>query len=399
MSIGKLSKEWPLGLTEQGQMREALSMPSCSVVINYGSVLLRVVAVLCAAVLCMVTVAQAAEDSPVQEGYYTEAQAQRGKLLYNRNCLHCHGGESATIMEWPIGYSVGSRRGGGGRAGLVPLERNTGARNDGRRKYPSVFYLFQRIRDSMPGWGADTVGLQEKADIVAYLLHVNGYSTGPDELTTDVQRMKRMWLVEPGFESLFNGDDFTGWKFVMGINCRLAPEGCAKPDPGTTFRVERGEFVTDGKIQGYAYTEEKFLNLTLRLQFKFVPPPDWEGEQDGVTWWGDNGILLFLGDNHVVWPKGLQFQLMVADVMRPLLMDARGRTTQDLEVLEKGGVLRPLGAWNDVEIVSAAGVITGSVNGVLISTFRDHEFKTAGHIGFQSEGSEVRFRNIRIKRQ
>jgi hypothetical protein len=228
------------------------------------------------------------------------------------------------------------------------------------------------------------------------LLELNGYSPGARELTPDVPRMKTMWLVERGFEPLFNGHDFSGWKFAIGPNCRLAPAGCAKSNPGTTFRVEQGEFVTDGKIHGYAYTEKKYRDFTLRLQFRWVTPPDWEGEQDGVTWWGDSGIFVFIGDEQMVWPKTLQFNLTVPDVLRPIPMDIRAKTTQDLDAIERG-VLRPLGAWNTVEVISKNGVVTASVNGVLISSFRDLDVTAPGHIGLQSEGGEVRFRNIRIK--
>ena len=59
-------------------------------------------------------------------------------------------------------------------------------------------------------------------------------------------------------------------------------------------------------------------------------------------------------------------------------------------------VNKPLGEWNSVEIVSANGQVKSSLNGVLVSTVSEHEY-TAGHIGFQAEGSEIAWRNIRIK--
>ena len=353
-----------------------------------GSRLRRVrVAFYCIVATLGLPSATAAEESRVWDAYYTQAQAERGEELFNKNCLHCHAaGPAAESVEWQIGFRLGSSYMSMGRSGMVPLDTT---------KYPNVYYLFARLRESMPGWGAETVSLQEKADIIAYVLAENDYPVGTRELTPRVPRMKTMWLVEPGFEPLFNGRDLTGWKFVMGPNCRLPPEGCAKPDPGTTFRVERGELIADGKIQGYAHTEEKYRDFTLRLQFRWVVPSDWTGEEDGVPWWGDGGILLFLGDDHVVWPRHMQMQMTVHDMMRPVLIDGEGTTNWDSVALDS--LRPPLRMWNSVEIVSQDGVVTTSLNGIEVASVRDHDFKAAGHIGFESEGSEMHFRNIRIK--
>jgi 3-keto-disaccharide hydrolase len=53
--------------------------------------------------------------------------------------------------------------------------------------------------------------------------------------------------------------------------------------------------------------------------------------------------------------------------------------------------------WNSVEIAARDGQVKSSLNGTLISTISEHEFTEAGFIGFQSEGAEIHWRNIRIK--
>jgi acyl-CoA synthetase (NDP forming) len=58
---------------------------------------------------------------------------------------------------------------------------------------------------------------------------------------------------------------------------------------------------------------------------------------------------------------------------------------------------KPAGRWQSVEIVSKDGQVKSYLNGVLVSTITQHEFKEPGHIGFQSEGAELHWRNIRIK--
>ena len=344
--------------------------------------------VLCALAMCAAAGAAApgSDEGEQAYAYYTAAQAQRGEALFNQHCLLCHGGPALDGVTWPTGYRV---------ADQPPRKLGNGFRQLNRDKYPSVYYLFGRIRDSMPAWGAETVSLQDKASIVAYLLNVNGYPAGPRELTPDIPRMKTMWLTEPGFTSLFNGLDFTGWKFNIGLNCKPAPLGCGKTEPGKTFRVEQGAIVVDGKRYGYAYTEKAYRDFTLRLQVRWVPPSDWNGVEDRVKYWGDGGIYLFITD-HSVYPNALQMQLTVEAALQPTRADLK-KTGITYNQAALQGAMRPLGTWNDVEIVSKGGVVTGALNGVELGTIRDLPFTEGGQIGVQSEGSEMHFRNIRIK--
>ncbi|MEZ6047476.1 MAG: DUF1080 domain-containing protein [Planctomycetaceae bacterium] len=57
---------------------------------------------------------------------------------------------------------------------------------------------------------------------------------------------------------------------------------------------------------------------------------------------------------------------------------------------------KPVGEWNSLEVESRAGVLTAKLNGELICQNKPGEVNS-GRIGFQSEGFEVHFRNIRIK--
>ena len=319
-------------------------------------------------------VQSAAGEDARTEGFYTKAQAERGKGLFNKECRFCH-----------------SDLVGRGQMDLGPgfVQRLI----EDKPAYPSVYYLFAKIRESMPGWGAERVSLDAKADIVAYLLEVSGFPTGPRDLTTNVAAMKTMWLHEPGFEPMFNGRDFAGWKFLFGPRCRPAPVGCGKTDPGT-FWIENGELATTGKVQGYMYTEKKYLNFTLRADQRFVLPKDWEGEKDHVVFYGDTGYLLFLNE-HLVWPKAIQLQGDYRHFLLPTLMSTKATATHDEEARRR--VRRPPEEWNSVEIISRNGEVKGYLNGVLLSTVTNHEFKAPGSIGLQSEGSEVHWRNIRIK--
>ena len=79
----------------------------------------------------------------------------------------------------------------------------------------------------------------------------------------------------------------------------------------------------------------------------------------------------------------------------PLQMDTKIKFTEEPGAMQKS--IRPLGEWNSVEIVAKDGTVKSYQNGLLLNTITEHEFKAAGSIGFESEGSEIHWRNIRIK--
>lgn len=335
------------------------------------------------------------------QGYYTEAQAKRGQAAFGKYCSLCHTVDNKT----PIAEQT--KDGRGIRRGTMPdrVLMNLGGKYlygefEGRAKYPSVYYLFARIRRSMPGYGADTLGNDVKINIVAYLLQVGGLPPGPTELTTDVDAMKKMRVNAPpppdetGFVSMFNGKDFSGWSFVIGPSCRLAPAGCGKNDPTGAFHVRDGKLILTGKKQGYAYTDKKYLNFTWRWEYRYVPPPDWT-DDDGVVYDGRGGYFLFVND-HRVWPKAIQInQYFAREILQPEDMDTHPKFTRMPEAELKSR--RPLGAWNSIEIVSKNGQIHSYHNGILVSVVHEHEFKDGGHLAIQAEGAEMEFRNLRIK--
>jgi hypothetical protein len=74
------------------------------------------------------------------------------------------------------------------------------------------------------------------------------------------------------------------------------------------------------------------------------------------------------------------------------------------------GFRRPVGEWNEEEIVANGRRITVTLNGLIIldanldivrepKVLENHPglARTGGHIGFLGHGSHVEFRNIRVK--
>jgi hypothetical protein len=203
--------------------------------------------------------------------------------------------------------------------------------------------------------------------------------------------MKSMMLNEPGFERLFNGKDFSGIKLVVGPNCRVADAGCHQQEPGRPFVIRDGTIVATGAGQGYWYADAKYLNFTLRFDFRFIAPADLEDERDFI---GNSGYFLFVTE-HQVWPRMLQIEGGVTNMLVPAPLGGRALFSVDDEARRRA--IRPVNEWNSVEIVSKNGQVTAHLNSTLVTTVTSHDFTEPGYIGFQAEAGEIQWRNIRIR--
>jgi quinoprotein glucose dehydrogenase len=104
-------------------------------------------------------------------GIYTEAQAARGKDLYSGQCAVCHGGE---LSGGEMAPSL---------AGVEFLSRWDGL---------SVGDLFERIRTTMPQNAPGSLGGQPAADILTFVLSVNGFPAGSTEMSKDAGVLKQI---------------------------------------------------------------------------------------------------------------------------------------------------------------------------------------------------------------
>ncbi len=356
-----------------------------------------------AALTCLAAIAsptalwsqEAAANGPA--AYHTEAQAARGQALFDEHCASCHSAEPdpERAEREARGFVI---------ARDIVVPSNLGGtyivdkQNNGRRIYPTVYYLFREL-ESMPAV-TDSISQQERTDILAYLLQQNGYPAGAAELAFDTAAMKLMPLDEPGFVPLFNGDDFAGWRFLVGLGCAPPPDGCGSTEPGRAFTAGEGVLRGTGKEHGIAYTEQQYKNFTLRLDYLSERPADWEG--DDIYYYANSGYHLFLmEENLFVWPRSMTLAGEQRDLLKPIPLGAYGGasrpvTTWDNEARVR--VVRPLGQWNSIEIVSRDGDIEAYLNDTLISTVTGHGFTEPGHIGLQVQGYPIRWRNIRIRR-
>ncbi len=174
---------------------------------------------------------------------------------------------------------------------------------------------------------------------------------------------------EKGFKPLFNGKNLDGWK----VETRGKGEN--------PFSVKEGMIVVKGRPAGYFYTDNSFKNYILRFDWKFSKP-------------GNSGLLVHIQGKHRVWPKSVEVQGMLRDHGRIFAIGgARGKFSIDREAQKKA--IKGPGEWHTTEVISRDGMLTSKINGIQVSTGKGD--LTEGPFGFQSEGTELYFKNIRIK--
>lgn len=189
---------------------------------------------------------------------------------------------------------------------------------------------------------------------------------------------------EPGFTSLFNGKDLTGW-----VQPAKKGEGYGVKD-GLIFCSKGGG--------GNLLTEKEFSNFVFRFEFKLAP-----GSNNGV------GIRTPLqGDAAYV---GMEIQILEDSAPKWAKLRPEQYHGSIYNVIPaKRGALKPAGEWNEEEITADGRRIKVVVNGKTVvdadlDTIKDPAvlkkhpglLRTSGHIGFLGHNDYVEFRNIRIK--
>ena len=97
----------------------------------------------------------------VNEGVYTEAQADRGAAVFKNTCTACHDTAKFTGAEFLSGW--------------------TGK---------PIHELYDTIHTTMPEDNPGSLKPQQYIDVIAYFLKLNGYPTGTAELTPDAAALK-----------------------------------------------------------------------------------------------------------------------------------------------------------------------------------------------------------------
>ncbi len=188
---------------------------------------------------------------------------------------------------------------------------------------------------------------------------------------------------------LFNGKNLKNWEIVL-----------KEESAGTAvFYVHEGILNASGTPFGYIRTKQQFENYELTLEWR------WAGEPT------NSGVLLHIVGNDGVWPHCIEAQLMNQNAGDLVLMQTGAKATvqnQSFEIKEGdrwASVIKKQqdssenkpGEWNSYRIVSHNGKLELFVNGVLQNTASSFS-PNKGYIGLQSEGSQIQFRNIMLKK-
>ncbi len=128
-------------------------------------------AALAAAALPLQAVAQGSGRRPPA---FTDAQVERGKAIYQKNCQDCHG---STLDN--------------GEFGGAPLK---GAYFRQHWGAGDVSALFGYVNTLMPPDRPGQLSEQSYVDVTAFLLSSNGYAAGREELTADQDAQRNMTM-------------------------------------------------------------------------------------------------------------------------------------------------------------------------------------------------------------
>lgn len=190
---------------------------------------------------------------------------------------------------------------------------------------------------------------------------------------------------EEGFVPLFNGRDLSGWT-----------------GDTTSYVAENGKIVVYPRrgSGGNLYAEKEYSNFILRFEFKLTP-----GANNGL------GIRTPLSGDAAYMGMELQILDNTADRYKDLRPYQFHGSIYGV-VPAKRGYLKPVGEWNFEEVIANGRQITVKLNGVTIVDADIDKASTPetidgrkhpglkrdkGHIGFLGHGSNLEFRNIRIK--
>jgi Domain of Unknown Function (DUF1080) len=159
-----------------------------------------------------------------------------------------------------------------------------------------------------------------------------------------------------------------------------------------TITIKDKEIRLTGKPNGYFATRKSYKDYTLKFEWMYEKP---DGYKPGDKFEGNSGVLIHLAPPDKVWPKCIEAQLAYAEAGHVFAINGatfEGKTDRD--ALKKA--IKPVGEWNEAEIVCKGDSITCTMNGIKIASGTGAS-PAEGPIGFQAEGAPIRFRYLRVK--
>ncbi len=204
------------------------------------------------------------------------------------------------------------------------------------------------------------------------------------ELNTDEVKLGAEEETE-GFKLLFNGKNLDNW-----IGNKV------------DYIVEDGLLVVSPKegAHGNLFTEKEYSDFIFRFEFQLTP-----GANNGL------GIHAPLEGDAAYVGKELQILDNTAEIYKDLQPYQYHGSVYGI-IPAKRGFLNPVGEWNYQEVIVKGDDVKITLNGTVIlegnmreaskegtADHKEHPglLRHTGYIGFLGHGSELKFRNIRIK--
>lgn len=185
------------------------------------------------------------------------------------------------------------------------------------------------------------------------------------------------------FQSIFNGQDLSGWK-----------------GPLENYEVVAGSIRCKTGKGGTIYTENEYADFVARLEFKLPPG-------------GNNGLAIrYPGSGDTAYDGMCELQVLDNEHEKFAgKLDARQYHGSAYGmVAAHRGYLRPTGEWNYQEVTVEGSTIKVELNGTVIldcDLGKVNEFmagsphpgkdNTSGHFGLAGHNDPVEFRNLRIR--
>jgi mono/diheme cytochrome c family protein len=182
--------------------------------------------VFCAVLAARLTAQEPVARKTVREAVYTDAQAERGKKVYETNCVNCHlpGLDGSANPEATALNARGA-----------PLVGTRFVQDFGESK---VSALFNKMKRDMPSGRPGALTDQEYLDASAFVLQKNRFPAGTRELTEETAA--EFWIPGAG-----GGEGLQNYTFVTTV-------GCLNQDPTRSwFLIDAHELKeTDPKAAG-----------------------------------------------------------------------------------------------------------------------------------------------------
>ena len=198
------------------------------------------------------------------------------------------------------------------------------------------------------------------------------------------------------FVPLFNGKDLTGWVNVNGA-------------PGT-FYVKGNEIITTGKPTGYLRTAKQYENFIAEFDWMHIPNKPGEVGNSGFFVWADPIPAVGTG-----YTRGIEVQVLVNLTYKNKKGEITATSQGDLfsiwgatcvpdrphpdgwaRCLPSENHCKGENEWNHYRVEGKDGRLTLAVNGHEVSGVSKCKPRK-GYLALESEGSECRFKNLKIK--